>query len=184
MNLLWIDVETTGLNPEMNEVIDIAIVETTLDGRVVTSFNSKVAFKFGITEGAAKVNGYTEEKWKGAPSWGQVQAEIASLFSHDTKYIAAGWNIAFDLSFVSHALAKAGLNVSYHGLDLFGMFWAKTFDCYNGSTKWDGLGEYVLTKGKKPSLKDCCEMVGVEVKDAHTALGDVMMCIKCYEKLL
>ena len=180
MNLLWIDVETTGLNPEIHEIIDIALVETDRQGNILATFNSKLKPQHTQYEiRALEVNGYTPELWKNAPEKNFVFEEIGKTFSHSELYTPAGWNIAFDMDFCKYKLKQYGLKIHHHSLDLMGMGWSPEYDCYNGSTKWDGLNNI-----EKPHLEHLCKMLGVEYKDAHTAMGDVRMCIECYKRII
>ena len=71
--VLFLDLETTGLNPKLNGVIQIAgLVE--VDGIVVEEFSCNVApFKNDkIDDKALEVNKLTEQQIKGFPQPGEI----------------------------------------------------------------------------------------------------------------
>jgi DNA polymerase III epsilon subunit-like protein len=113
---------------------------------------------------AAKVNGYTHEKWEEAPRMHVVLEEIQKRFGKH-KYIPAGWNIGFDLAFISPS-SQHRINLSYHPLDLMGIGWNK------------------IAFVERPHLEDLCRMVGVSTMNAHTALGDTELMVLCYKILM
>lgn len=167
MNLLWIDTETTGLDPLKHEVIDIAVIRTDIHGTVMGSFNSKVAPKHIETaeKQALQVNKYNEKDWKDAPNWTDVQTYIVGKFGYE-PYVAAGWNIQFDLQFIRFPLNARRMKIGYHGLDLMGIGWLE------------------IKHINKPHLIDLCTELNVQLKDEHTAYGDIFACVKCYQKLV
>lgn len=157
---VWLDTETTGLNPHKNDVISIAIVRPQTDGtELVFSRKLKMERPENAHPKALEVNGYTEEGWADAHDPAEVWHEIAEkgLLS---ECIVAGQNVKFDTDFVEAAFRRHGIKqrISYH-----------TYDTVT-------LGLLVL----KPyltsvSLVPVCVALGIPVKDAHDALGDVRL---------
>lgn len=167
MNLLWLDFETSGLKPELGaEIIDLCATETDREGNIVRSFHSKVKPTRPVSQEAAAVNGYTEEKWRDAPAHAEVLERLRKEFPKgEKKAIPAGWTVEpFDLSFVRFHCPSA-FHLHYHPFDLLGYGWDRIADI------------------DRPHLEHLCRRLGVEVKDAHTAKGDVDMMIECYRRL-
>lgn len=169
--LLFCDVETTGLNPVKDCVIDIALIEVQPEtGEIVRTFNSLVAPIYKVSEAAAKVNGYTPEKWANAPRMENVKQEIIDLFFSDgqpQKVTLAGWNIWFDQGFiVSWNWFPARITVNYHPFDILPLTF---FHC--------GC--------KKVPLKDAYNAVcGTGKTEWHSAYTDTIACVEIYQKLL
>ena len=187
MNLLFMDVETTGLNPNVHEVIEICLVETLPDGTIVQRFDSKIKPRGPVDPKAAEVNGYTPEKWATAPPDYEVWGKINDVFGKCTcmsrvgandlvehqewcrahpknKLTPWGWNVGFDLSFIkSHVFSE----MSYHPEDVRSL--CRPF------LPWD----------KKVSLSDAVRfLLEREHAFAHTAVGDVMAYIELYKLVI
>ena len=93
MNYAVIDVETTGLNPNIHEIIEVAIV--TKD----ESYHAKV-IPMNIEHASPKaleINGYNEKDWYGAVPAKDVAIRTAKML--DGKTII-GHNPSFDMSFL------------------------------------------------------------------------------------
>jgi DNA polymerase III epsilon subunit-like protein len=184
---MFIDVETFGLDPYNCPVIDIAMVSTDRHGKILKEYSSKIRpSPYEVIRAdpkAIEVNGFTVDSWKDAKIKSVVNEEIDKVF--EGKYIPIGWNIGFDLSFLDVQFHFDCFSLAYHPLDLMSMAWCINFcsdhnsvvcGCCFGSFNHPGLG-IGLHKIERPHLSDCCKMLGVEVKDEHTALGDVNMMI-------
>lgn len=94
-NVLVLDTETTGLNPETDELLQIAIVEYDGDGRFSSFFRPErhrewpEAMKVNhITPGAVADRAYAFE----------YRQKIQRIL--DSAYALVGYNIAFDFAFL------------------------------------------------------------------------------------
>ena len=164
---LFLDVETTGLDPKEHELLEIACVIDTPEGGVA-SFEWKVKPEHIETAQprALEINGYTEEAWKDA----KPVAEVLRLLVEHGKYaVIIGHRISFDMSFINEALKKAGIEerLDYHIIDT--MTLAFEHIAPNGTTSI--------------SLQKCCDFLGIEPGN-HTALADVTACRALYYKLI
>lgn len=195
MNLIFIDVETFGLNPYDHPIIDIAMISTTREGEIINEYSSKIKpSKLEIEcadQKAIEVNGFKPELWSEAKSKKEVNKEIQQIFAQKEKYIPIGWNIGFDLEFLKIQLYLYDLELYHHPLDLMSMVWMHKYCLIHGNTTvknpvCDSLNcsyEWLMNS-EKLSLKNYCKMLGVEIKNEHTALGDVKMMIECYRRLI
>jgi len=101
-----IDIETTGDNPVIHEIIEIGLIlinPKTL--QLLEKWTTKVKPTHIETALAValKCNGYHEREWEGAPFLG----EAMKIFSAKTKgAIFCSYNLSFDWSFISQAFAK------------------------------------------------------------------------------
>lgn len=163
--LCWVDVETTGLDAEHNEVIEIAIIRIEPDGQE-TEYHRKLKMERpeNAHPKALKVNGYTEEAWFGAKTQSEVWNEIVR-FGFFKDAIVAGQNVRFDTGFITASLNRHVENpprIDYHLLDT----------CV--------LALHYLTQYgiSSVSLVPTCEFLGIPTDGAHTALADVRMAIE------
>lgn len=82
-NRIWVDTETTGLDPNKHEIIEIAILRESVlpggGGAIVESWSTKIApTRIEDAEPKAlEVNGYDKERWAGAPTFAEVADDIA-----------------------------------------------------------------------------------------------------------
>lgn len=121
------DLETTGLDAQVHEIIDIGLLmvdQKTL--LVVDTLDVKVRPEHIETasEYALKLNGYNEADWRDA-----VSLETAmKLYSTKTKNaIFCSHNTTFDWPFTAEGFKKTDVAnlMDYHRLDTFTMAWTK-----------------------------------------------------------
>ncbi len=176
--LAFIDTETTGLDVEKHELIEIGCVLVAQDWQTASKPSFKVIEEFelkikpehlgGANPVSLRVNGYTNSEWAEAYS----RDEAMKIFSEKTEgAIMVGHNVTFDSVFIDHALKMAGCSnkMHYHKLDTISIAFAKLH-----------LNESV----DKYSLRFLCEYFGIENSDAHSALPDARATFALYEKLM
>lgn len=172
MKILYFDTETTGKDPIKNGIVQISgIIE--IDGVIKETFNFKVSpgAEDLIEEEALKVTGLTASEILGYPDRKIVYRQLVLLFSKyinkfdkKDKFTPAGYNVRFDIEFLSS-------------------FFKKNNDVYFGSwCAWQGvdalplvhymhfLGELNLVNYKLSTL---CEHFGIGIK-AHDAMSDII----------
>jgi len=117
-----VDVETTGLSPTANEIIQISAIKL-VNFSPVEAFSTYVKPRHGLQARAQAINGITKEDVKDAP----YIEEIASCFSSFINTLGAkrcppivGHNIAFDVQFLAanNCLPGAYLRDYYDTLEL------------------------------------------------------------------
>ena len=169
-NLAFIDIETTGLDVLLHEIIEIGCVLTTPDLEVIEEFEIKI--KPERIEDAdptsLKINRYDPADWEKAVTLAQAM----KILSKKVKdFIMVGQNVAFDSGFLEHAFAKTGvLNpMHYHKLDTISIAWAKLH-------REPDLEHF--------SLREMCVRFGIKNEKAHTALSDARATFELYKKLM
>ncbi len=176
-NLAFVDIETTGLNPDKHEIIQIGCIiarqEWSSKGLILEhldEFELKIKPE-RITDAdpqALRVNGYEPAEWVFA----YTLPEAMKLFAEKTKgSIFVAHNACFDFGFIDKAfrITEIENTMHYHKLDTISMAFAKF-----GHD--DTLDRF--------SLRNLCQHFNIENKNAHTALSDARALYQVYEKMM
>ena len=102
--LCFIDIETTGLNPVLHEIIEIAVIKENVDGSVVEYIAKirPIAIE-RADETALKINRFRERDWSNAFDAAFVADELARFL--DGCSVCAH-NVYFDMDFISEFLSR------------------------------------------------------------------------------
>lgn len=166
------DVETTGLDAHIHEIIEIGLV--VVDQRtfkVIDEWEIKIKPRKIQTaaEKALKVAGYKKVDWLNAVSL----KEAMEIYSKKTKNaIFVAQNSFFDWSFLTEAFKSTGVTdyTDYHRVDLFSVGWSKQKN---------------LPKLKEFSLKEMCKYFGIEPEPMpHRAANGARKAYEVLNKLL
>lgn len=145
-----IDVETTGLSPKKDRVLELAVVRVDQGGHVVDEWSTR--FNPEGPVGATHIHGITQADVAKAPLFRDVAASVV-------PYIAglpiAAHNARFDLAFLRAEFRRAGWDVP----------WLPAYCTLDGS-------HHYLPNLDRRRLVDCCWSARVPLNDAHSALGD------------
>lgn len=169
-NLVFLDIESTGLDLTKHEIIEIGFVITTPRLKVLEEFAIKIKPE-RIQDAdpvSLKVNHYDPTDWRGATSL----KEAIEVVSEKTKdCILVGQNVAFDSGFLNVAFERTGIpnRMHYHKLDTISIAWAKL---------------HRNPKIKSFSLREMCLYFGIKNEKAHTALSDARATFELYKKLM
>ena len=181
MKILYVDCETTGLNAYKNGIIQLAgIIE--INNKQMVEFDIKMKpFKDDIIEEKAlQVSGITEkdiEKFQSAESGYnkiiQIFDTYINKYDKNDKFIICGYNVKFDVDFLKQFFIKNGNKF------LFSYF-GGIKDLFLVIRYLSSLGK-IQTKNKQ--LGTVCEHFGIELKDAHNAMADIIATKKLAEKI-
>ncbi|KKQ35313.1 MAG: Exonuclease RNase T and DNA polymerase III [Candidatus Nomurabacteria bacterium GW2011_GWB1_37_5] len=175
-NLAFIDVETTGLDPDKHEVIELGCVLISQNwngNKPEFEVLEEIEFKIkpehieNAEPVALRINGYDPAAWVFAYDLKQAM-EVFGKKTADA--IMIGHNVCFDYGFVDKAFKKSGVEnkMHYHKLDTISIAFAKL---HNG-------------EADKFSLNYLCNFFKVENKKAHSALSDARATYEIYKKLM
>lgn len=146
-----IDLETTGLSPEYDEIIELAAVKVK-DGQIVDRFQQLVKPENGISDFIAELTGITNEMVADAPSIAEALLAYLDFIGND---IVIGHNVTFDINFIYDNAAR--------WLDrIFGNYYINTLSIARKLIP--GLAHY--------RLDDLRDYYGVSHESAHRALSD------------
>jgi DNA polymerase III epsilon subunit-like protein len=123
----FIDCEFGGLDPELHDITEVAVILT--DYRLVelAAREWKVRARAErISPEAAEISGYEPEAWADAPPVRQVLTELAALLPPGPTVVPAGQNVRMDVQFLERAYKSCGLPYpfDYHVIDLATLFYA------------------------------------------------------------
>ena len=143
------DVETTGLDPVNDRIVEIGAVKVR-NGKTVDKFQTLVNPCKHISEDASEVNHITDDMVKGAPTIDKV---LPKFFSFAGSDMLAAHNAKFDATFLDNACRSCGLSEP-----------AEYFDTMRLSVYWPGL--------ESRSLQSFLDAAGIKNKGQHRALSD------------
>ncbi len=141
-----LDLETTGLNPEVDQITEIGATRFTRDGGE-EHFQTLVNPGRTIPQEIEELTGILNADVADAPPFSQVVGELATFIGGRS---VVGQNIKFDINF----LAKAGLELP-----------GKSYDT------WE-IASVLLPRADRLNLASLAALLGVEQPTAHRALAD------------
>ena len=167
--LIIFDLETTGLTPGEDRIIEIAY-EKILPGGEIIAYCQRINPGKPIPEGASQINGIYDKDVVESPSFAKLSYELWSMFEGAD---VGGFNITgFDLPFLKGEFATVGKNfdfaskrildakILYHKMEVRDMF---------------------VPRNLSAAYKHYC---GKEHTAAHTGAGDVRATVEILEKQL
>lgn len=155
-----IDLETTGLNPKIDKIIEIGGVKVR-DGVVTEEFNTFVNPGRRLSERIIDLTGITDENVEKAPYIEEVLPQFLAFVGEDTLL---GHNLIFDYSFVKKAAVNEKLGFEKNGIDTLRI--ARRF----------------LMDLESRNLGFLCDHYGIRLS-AHRACNDARATHELYQKL-
>ncbi len=157
------DLETTGLSPDFDAILEIALIRMTSSGETINEFTSLVYPNQQVR--ATEIHGITNEDVRDAPALMDISGHISRLVS---GAIPVAYNAYFDIPFVNEGLFR---NVGDNSTDY----------PYICSMYMRGLIGHEFTRVK---LTEACFDEGISLKNAHSALADTRAVQKLFTKYL
>lgn len=155
------DLETTGIRPDYDSIIEISAVKVA-GGKVVDTFSSLVNPGRPIPYGATKVNGISDEMVADEPALDIVFPKFMEFIGED---ILVGHNIhSFDMKFIWRAAEEMyGKTIGNHYIDTLSM------------------ARRCLPQLAHHKLVDIAAYYQISTAGAHRALNDCLMNQQCFE---
>ncbi len=156
------DLETTGLDPEKDEIIEISGIQVR-SGQMTGRFSTLVNPGRPIPPDAARINGITDEMVREAPALKTALQDFLAFVGNDRL---VGHNIhSFDLKFLSAgALRELHRHINNDYVDT--LYLARN-----------------LLPLSRFRLTDVASYFHLETAGAHRALNDCMINWQCYEEM-
>ena len=155
------DLETTGLDPLYNEIIEIGALKVR-DGKVAERFMEFIHPQEEISPMITNLTGITNEMVANARPADTVISDFLEFCEND---VLIGHNVGFDYSFMKSGASNLGLTFEKFGIDTF------------------KIAQRTLKSLPSKSLSSLCEYYQIENKAAHRAYYDALATAKLYQTL-
>lgn len=159
-NYVAVDLETTGLNPSDEEIIEFAAVRV-VNGQVADTFSSLANPRREISEEITKITGITNEMLKDAPDVADVLKDFLAFVGDS---VVVGHNVNFDINFIYDSCER-------HGLGTFSNNFVDTMR----------ISRKCTVGARNHKLDTLLKHYGIVNDNAHRALSDTMCTQQLYE---
>lgn len=157
-----IDIETTGLSPVADRIIEIAIYIH--DGeKIINEYSSLINPERVISANITRITGITNEMVKDAPKFWEIAKDIVIL-TEGKSFVAH--NASFDYNFIRNEFKSLG------------------YDYKRDRLCTVKLSRKILPNHKSYSLGKLCNDLGIVIDGRHRAAGDALATVKLFEHLL
>ena len=156
-----LDLETTGLEPKKNRIIEIGAVKIR-DGQIQETYATLVDPQTKIPERITELTGISSRMVEGKPFG---QEAVKGLLDFCGELPLLGHNIMFDYSFVKHSAVNMGMDFEKKGMDTL------------------KLARNLLPDLESKSLQNLRQYYHLPQEEAHRALEDALTTFRLYERL-
>ena len=158
-----LDIETTGLSPFIDRIVEIGAVKFR-NGKVLDTFQELIDPEMPISPGAMAVNGISDNMVVGKPTIGEVLPRFLSFLS---EAVPVAHNAPFDVGFLSYDISRLNLTATEKPvLDT----------CAIPKRIFPSLYSY--------SLVNLAGALDIRSKEFHRALADARVCMEILIKCL
>lgn len=156
-----VDLETTGLNPKTDKIIEIGAVKV-INGQVEGKYHSLVSPRQKLAERVTELTGINDDMLKAAPG---IEACIVDFLEFSGEMPLLGHHIIFDYSFLKRAAVNQSLAFERKGIDTL------------------KLCRRFMPEDHKKNLEDACAFYGIKRTTVHRALEDAADTSRLYQIL-
>lgn len=155
-----VDLETTGLNPKIDKIIEIGAIRVE-QGEIVDRFESFVNPGVKLSERVSELTGISEDDLTCAP---YIEDVLPKFMEFEKELPLVGHKVIFDYSFLKHAAVNLGMQFERTGIDTL-----RIARCF-------------MVEQESKRLPDLCEALAIE-HNPHRAFSDVIATWKLYQFL-
>ena len=156
------DIETTGLDSEFDEIIEIGAIKVD-NYKIIDEFHSLIKPKEEIDEFITNLTGITNEMVENAPN---IEEVLPNFISFIGDMILVGHNVNFDINFIYDEMINLGLG-----------------EVKNDYVDTMRLSKIILPELDHHRLKDLAKYYKLDIEGSHRALKDVQITNDVYLKL-
>jgi len=169
--LAWIDVETTGLDPDSYEVVEVAIIRTDAELRELRRYHALMLPRrpWKAEPEALAINGFSEVRWLERGAVSPLTAWRNALPYLEGAALA-GHNVHFDAAFATMELRRLGWSPAW--------YWRRV------DTVSIAYRLYLDGVLEKQTLSALAKYCGVPHVRPHEAMSDVETTLECARVLL
>jgi DNA polymerase III epsilon subunit-like protein len=170
-DVVFVDLETSGTDPSVHEIVEIAAIRLTADLQTEKArLEKKITMRHPerAEAKALQVNGYTPQEWRHAVPVRVACVDFAAMVDDDCIWV--GHHPQFDEIFLRAAYLAEGLILPSFKttIDTISIAWPLV------------LAGYL----ERVQLESMCTKYGISNAGAHRALADVQRTVRLYAKLL
>lgn len=158
---ICLDLETTGLHPKRDRIIEIGAVKVR-KGRVTETFHHLIDPEMKLEERITELTGITDKELEGSPRLEEVLPGLEEFLGED---VLVGHRIEFDYAFLKRAFVNRNRVFEKQGIDTLRLARVLVPDCTS------------------KRLESLCSHFGIELK-AHRALEDARATFHLYQRLI
>lgn len=149
--LVILDVETTGLNPEQDYVIELSAIKYSPELKKEESYLQRFSIPIPIPPEAIEVHGITDADLQGCPTFAE---QVTAIMDFIDGCDVGGYNVLFDIKFLAAEFNRNGYEFEpdFKIIDVLRIF-----------TKYEPRTLSAVYK----------RMFGIELENAHSAEEDV-----------
>ena len=156
------DIETTGLSPLKDEIIEIGAVKVE-KGLITSQYRSFINPGFSIPYRISNLTGITDEMVKDAPNIGEVLGKFLDFCGNS---VLVAHNAKFDTGFLKSAGKKVNIKIKNPILDTL------------------ALSRLALPNLKRHRLNNIVKHFGINLENHHRALDDAYATAEAFLKLI
>ncbi len=153
-----LDVETTGLVPEAEKVIELGALKIE-QGVVVDQFHTLLSIDALLPKRITDLTGITEEMLRGQPKFSEISKRLYSFLEGQ---VLLGHNVPFDYKFIKTEFGRVGMEYEAQVLDTL------------------EIAKKVHPELTSRSLESMCREYHIKNENAHRALADATVTAKLY----
>ena len=159
-DFICIDLETTGLNPKRDRIIEIGAVKVR-NGQIAETFQQLIDPKQQLEERVEILTGISFKELEGQPTIQEILPSLKEFLGED---VLLGHRVLFDYSFLKRAFINEKISFERNGIDTL------------------KLARQFMTEPESKKLESLCKYYGI-THQAHRALGDALATVELYQKL-
>lgn len=156
-----VDLETTGLDPKRDKIIEIGAVRVR-DGKAEDTFEALVNPYQSLEERIVELTGIRDEELSEAPG---VETVLSQFLSFAGELPLLGHHVIFDYSFLKRAAVNQGKSFERKGIDTLKL--ARSF----------------MPETEKKNLAAACQYYGIKQENHHRAMADARAAHALYQEL-
>lgn len=156
-----IDLETTGLNPSSDKILEIGAARI-VEGRVAETYGTFINVGIPIPYFITNLTGIDDEMASGGKQIEEAMLELLDFCGED---VLLGHNILFDYSFLKQAAVNNRLKFERQGIDTL------------------KIARKCLPQLPSRKLEYLCRYLSIETEKQHRALDDALAASEVYRKL-
>ena len=174
----FLDVETTGVNPFEDKIIEIAVILADENLKIIQSYESRLytPLEYHNNNGAQNIHKISPEELLTAPPRKQVMEHVISMI--DKTNLIVNYNVYFDWFFINAEIQSLQLKRFLAAPSLAVDKRVHLIDISTLSYPLAEIGSIRIL-----SFEAICKYFGIVNKKQHSAMSDVLAAIQAFRIL-